>query len=298
VIRYLEQKEINKSAWDHCVRSSTNSQPYALSWYLDLVAANWAALIEENDAGYSAVFPLPWTRKLGIRHIYTPFFCQQLGLFGSSSYALEDFIKAIPRKYLRVNLQIQANNEPVLTGIQVEKKPNYKVNLDQEYAAIRSSFSENTRRNIKKAAKNELKLETGWDPAAFMQCLKTNQGPGIPELKEAEYNRIQSIIETALEREEGDTVQVLDKEGFICGIFTLRGTNGPVYLFGTSNQRARTSGAMAFAFNHLLSLYAKDGERANTGMFDFEGSSIPGLSRFYRGFGALDIPYFMIRRGI
>ena len=64
MIKYLKQSEIDYELWDECVAKSINSYIYGHSWYLDIVAGEWDALVEDD---YKSVFPLPYRIKYGIK---------------------------------------------------------------------------------------------------------------------------------------------------------------------------------------------------------------------------------------
>ena len=78
MIEYLSGKEINREKWDMCVCSVPGCKPYAYSWYLDIMAPGWEALVDDD---YDSVFPVPAFRKYGFYYIATPVFLQQLGIF-------------------------------------------------------------------------------------------------------------------------------------------------------------------------------------------------------------------------
>jgi len=69
MIKYLKHTEINYAAWDACVKQSPNALLYAYSWFLDMAADQWDALVYGN---YDAVMPLPWRKKWGIQYLYQP----------------------------------------------------------------------------------------------------------------------------------------------------------------------------------------------------------------------------------
>ena len=105
-IKYLEQHEIDKSAWDKCIEQSPNGLIYGYSFYLDHMADHWDGLVM-ND--YEAVFPLPWRKKYGIHYLYQPFLTAQLGLFGKEINAslLNEFLQTIPKKIQTLGIPIK-----------------------------------------------------------------------------------------------------------------------------------------------------------------------------------------------
>ena len=92
MIRYIPHHEIDKSLWDRTITNAVNGSICALSWYLDIVAGTWDALVEGD---YENVMPLPWRKKGGIRYIHQPRFTQQLGLFGSGLLKTEQTLACV-----------------------------------------------------------------------------------------------------------------------------------------------------------------------------------------------------------
>ena len=52
MIKFVLHKDVDTDKWDECIKKSVNALPYAFSWYLDIVAEYWDALVL-ND--YEAV---------------------------------------------------------------------------------------------------------------------------------------------------------------------------------------------------------------------------------------------------
>ncbi len=108
MIHYISHKDINKGKWDECIAHSENSLVYAMSWFLDVVSPKWDALIYGD---YEAVMPLPVVKR-GIKYISQPVFTQQLGVFAPKlgGVDIDKFMKAIPRKFLFVRMNINEKN--------------------------------------------------------------------------------------------------------------------------------------------------------------------------------------------
>ena len=58
-------------------------------------------------------------------------------------------------------------------------------------------------------------------------------------------------------------------------------------LMMAATQNARQQSAGAFLYDELIKEFSHSGM-----MLDFEGSDIPGIEFFYKGFGAVNQPYF------
>ena len=90
MIVYHKNGEIDRELWDNCIRNSAVARPYAYSWYLDIMAPGWEALVDDD---YDSVFPVPSYIRFGVQYASTPSFIQQLGAFSPDKPASEAIIE-------------------------------------------------------------------------------------------------------------------------------------------------------------------------------------------------------------
>ncbi len=285
---YRDSGALDREAWDDCVQVA-GTLPYGFSWYLDRVCDHWGGLVLDD---YSAVFPLPWKRRLGLRWIYPPFFCQQLGVFSriDSVPVLGEWLQAIPKPFLRIDLPVRGKDDPVLPNWRRSIRPNLTLNLAAGYEQLYAGYDNNTRRNLKKAQKENLQADDQLKSAELVELIRRFQGPKIKVLGVGEYRRIDALMREGITRKRARLVRVFHPEQpevILAGAYFLEGPGGPVYLFGTSTPEGRINGAMVFLFDRQI----RDRAGSSGQKLDFEGSALPGLARFYQGFGAVGEPY-------
>ena len=143
MIRFLTSQEINKDKWDLCINASINGLVYAQSWYLDMVAGEWDALVDDN---YESVFPLVSGKKWGINYLYQPPFTQQLGIFSGkvlSEELVSRFIAAIPSKFKFAEFNLNTYNKPGKGNFSVHQWKNHELDLIKSYDRIYKSYSTN-----------------------------------------------------------------------------------------------------------------------------------------------------------
>ena len=68
MIVYHKNNEIDREQWDNCIRNTPGAKPYAYSWYLDIMAPGWQALVDDD---YDSVFPVP-----GYHSFWNTIYCQ------------------------------------------------------------------------------------------------------------------------------------------------------------------------------------------------------------------------------
>jgi hypothetical protein len=291
MIRYLEHDSIDKNKWDACIEASPNGMVYAKSWYLDIVSPGWQGLIEDD---YKSVFPLTSRKKFGISYLYQPFFTQQLGVFSVSDISadtVEKFLSAIPARYKLTEIQLHHTNKINKSDFTVTDRLTHHLNLNNSYDAIQKKYSENLRRNLKRAQQNNITVNGDFSTEELTQLFRKNRGRGVETLKEKDYLTFEKLVATAHSKGLITRYGVRLGEALEAGAIFIRSNHEYIFLFSATGERAKDSGAMTFIIDHFIRLRA--GEKK---VLDFEGSMDPGLARFYKSFGSDEIVYLQIRK--
>ncbi len=282
MIKLYANNEIDKRKWDSCVADSQNGLIYAYAWYLDIVSPNWSALIKED---YKAIFPLPIKKKLGISYISQPLFTQKLGLFSVND--LEDvksFLKAIPKKVWIRSLQIHNQLDNAKT------KDNFELDISDDVEEVRKKYSQNVKRNLKKAAQHDLQIKK-CESSELIQLFKENKGKEVAELNSKAYSTLLELLDKIQQKEKGNCLAVYKEGKLISAAFFTNCLKKSVFLFSASNKTAKEIGTNHFLIDTYIENFKKDSL-----ILDFEGSMIPSLARFYASFGAEKKCYYLIEK--
>jgi hypothetical protein len=289
MIKYLTHEQIDKRVWDETIARSYNRLMYGYSWYLDEVCDRWDALVQ-ND--YEAVMPLPVRKKYGQPYVYHPFFAQQLGVFSTnylSGFTVNKFVTAVPDKFRVVDVQLNTACDPEdFLSHSTRERRNHVLNLSPAYHEITAAYNENTKRNIAKARKEKLTVEKITDIDAAIEFYVTNNGYRSPEVKPADYARFRRAMLEARQRSMLNILCVKEANTVLAkGIFGIDGSNRAIYLMGTSSVEGKNKGAMQLLMDEFIQQHC-----GKIQLLDFEGSDIDGIARFYKGFGAVEQPYY------
>jgi hypothetical protein len=280
--------EIDVDAWDHTVRKDPYGHMYGLSWYLDMVAPEWHGLVMGD---YNQVMPLPVYKKFGIPYIARPYGAQQLGIFSRDPIGVadvENFLEAIPKKYRWVDIYMNQHNPLcALDGFKVEPQTNIELSLECKYEELIQGYSSQTRRNLKKGKQHKLQIFEHDSPDVLIGLFKRNKGKDLPGMKQEQYDKIRHIMYVLLHKRRGYLWTVYDEGNALCaGAYFAEIHGRIVLLFSATDAFGRKSGAMTFLFDELFKVRC-----GSNCIFDFEGSSIPGLKEFYLGFGGVALQY-------
>jgi len=292
MISYLKHNEIDKQKWDSCIDNCTNNLIYTYSWYLDIVSPKWEALVEDD---YKSVMPLTGNKKYGIHYLYPPYFAQQLGVFSKGKLTqtkVEEFLNAIPSHYKFIEISLNKHNTFDLPGFHIKRNTNIELSLNSSYESLRKHFSEDTKRNIKKAIKHEVYIKKNISPSSLISIFRKNTGKKISNLKGKNYKVLGTLINTCIEKKYAEVWGAYTKDNKLCaGVVWLVKNNRAIFLFSATNEQAKKSGAMFFLIDSFIQKQA--GKEI---ILDFEGSNLPGLARFYKGFGSDEFVYLQVRK--
>ncbi len=291
MIRYLKHEEIDFVKWDAAVDTSANGMVYAKSWYLDIVSPGWDALTEDD---YSAVFPLTWRKKYGIRYLHQPFFNQQLGVFSEEELTEErsdKFLFAIPNWFRLIEIQLNHANRISKNGFRISERLTHHLDLNQPYESILKNYSDNLKRNLKRAQQNSLSITNDFEIKSLIDLFKSNRGKELETLKEKDFLTLQKIVEEGSKRNLISKVGVEIDSKLDAGAIFLQSNHEYIFLFSATGEKAKESGAMTFIINHFIQSHCPDNMQ-----LDFEGSMDAGLARFYKSFGSKEVVYLQIRK--
>ena len=291
MITYLQHQEIDQLKWDLCLEQASNPMVYGYSWYLNQVSPGWDALILDD---YQAVMPLTWHRKYFVRYLFQPFFTQQLGIFAKAEVTqdlVKEFITAIPRRFKFIEIHLNEKNFFLSEKYPLLKRKNYVLNLSKPYEKIAKDYSTQAARNLKKAKKHEIEIKT-IPFAEVVTFYKLHKGAVTKGLKQVHYLNLANLLEVANQRGKLFSKGVYSRSGELlaCGCFLVQ-KGRIIFLLGNASMSGRESGAMHYLMDNLIFQFAN-----HKMVFDFEGSEIPGIARFYKSFGAIKVHYYRLKK--
>ena len=275
MIHYVKRKELNVVKYNDCIENSIQSRIYAFSWYLDIVADNWDVLVL-ND--YEAVMPVPWKQKYFIKYVTQPFFCQQLGVFSKheiSNEVIRNFIKEIPNKFFRISLQLNAENS--IDGERLVKKNNYVLALNKTSEVLIAGFSNNRKRDLKKAISSSLIIDEDISVKEFFKFYLLN------DKYYDKHNSIKNVLENILQIKNGSLklYGVRSNGVLISCVLLLDDMKRVTYLVPVHNNLSKKNGAMTLLITTIIKKYQN-----SEYILDFEGSMVKGVASFYKSFGS------------
>lgn len=290
-IQCLKASEINLTKWDRCINQSLAPSSYGLSWFLNTVTNEWHGLVL-ND--YDAVMPLTTRTKFSISYIHQPPFFQRTSIYSPillTPAQVDAFYLAIPARFKLHEFSVDQCAAPSdLVGYEKLDRPNLILPLQSNYSDLYEAYASNTKRNIKKAKKSNIAIREGGEAEQLIETYRQNKGAKTSE-KSNDFKRLSTLMSLTTLNQTGVILTAYYENKYAGGIFLLQSFNRWVLLFIGANEISRQSGAIFALIDHFIEIHA-----SSDVILDFEGSSDPGVARFYEGFGSQPEKYFALKK--
>jgi hypothetical protein len=291
-------------------RKLCNEEPsiplFSQAWWLDAVAGeNWNVCLVEKGGQVLASMPYVLSTRFGMKKLSKPALTQTLGPWirhSSAKYAKQlsrdkelmgALIDQLPpyQSFMQTWHFSYRNWLPFYwKGFQQTTRYTYRIESLSCHDTIWSGFQDNIRREIRKAeGREQLRIRTDRSVEDFYNLNKMvfeRQGEAVPysldfilkldSAAEARQSRKIIIAEDPAGRQHAGVYLVWDKD--TC-----------YYLMGGGDPELRNSGATSLCMWEAIK-HASQVSRS----FDFEGSMIEPVERFFRSFGAIQTPYSML----
>lgn len=286
-MQYLKHSEIDKSLWDKRINEAFNGMVYGESWYLDIVAETWDALINED---YEQLFPLVFRKKWGLYYLYQPIFTQQLGLFSKSLLTpimVSNFLNGIPSHFRFGEINLNTFNQPAAGDFKMTGWVTFELDLINSIENLRKNYSENLKRKIKKNEREKISIIRNIKPDDIITLFKENKGNQLGVYSEADYQKLHRLAYTGIYRGSIFSYAAYTATNELCaGALFLKNRKKIIFLFSGLSAHGRKINAMA----SLIDGFIQDHAGSHLTL-DFEGSNNPDLARFYHSFGSKRITY-------
>ncbi len=277
MIRIKAHKDIDKRKWNEAVnRIEDQFNWFMHSDYLDALSNRWIAMVYGD---YEAVFPL-FSRFVFSKTFYQPFFTRAFSIVGSVDDEIQESMA-----YALSNLKAKG-------CISVEGNSFLKANaLCQKLEVSLSSYSSNTKRNIKKAVANGVELSP-ISVNQFLEFYKAETKKKLKTYKPKHFKMLSEILKGELDKKRL-ILNSVNKNGEVLSVAAvLQNQDKALYLCAAINEEGKKMGASHFLVHMLI-----ENNRSVWNELDFGGSNVEGVARFYKSFGATDFSYTQLHLG-
>jgi hypothetical protein len=256
-------------------------------WFIALLSDNKVKIFIYGD--YETVLFVPYRSKFGVKYAFMPVFLQKLSFLGGKS-GRDLIVKELINTIRFGEISFSLNPDEKFFD-HCKSRKNLTLNLNKPYDDIRSKFSQHHKRNCNKARK--LKVTENSDLSGLISIYKSEKRStfGDKQLNEYIVNLLK-LEKYEIIKKSSIILNAFDENRLVASIFFLNFNGVLYYILGSSikSDKEVSKYGLFRLFDHLINIYSNQGL-----ILDFEGSDVPGISRFFRGFGALESEYQFVR---
>ena len=288
MIQYIKRENLEVAKYDACIESAVQSRIYAFSWYLDIVADNWAVLVLGD---YEAVMPIPYRKKYGIKYVYPPFWLLELGIFSlDESQDIKPFLDVLYGEFKFIELRLNTKNKFLKSEFLIHKQFQY-LDLEIGYESILKGYNRNRKRELIKANKHHLVENWNDNPEKLITIFKTNIAERVKEINDKDYATLLNLMQLSIQKGVGELLTIYDaNENLLAAAFFLKHKKKVTQLVCASDVSNRKNGVHTFFNDRAIFKY-----QPHFSVYNFGGSSMKNIANYYTSFGADTEEYQQIK---
>jgi hypothetical protein len=281
-MNFVQRPQINSQKWDLLVAKTEHAGIYNYSYFLDSVCENWSIYVDDK---YTMGIAIPFTKKLNYKIVYTPNFLRSVNFLGDiTPDKAFTILSEIKKEFKSGDLSIENTS----FAIEGETRVYQKVN-----SPIEISINTLSKRMLKKFEQSQLRISSNVELENIFSFLEFHLFQRIEGLTNSDLIVFKKLMNQLNELQLLRKYVVFDSKNELKGCSLLFEKDGRLtYIKGVANSKAMKEGAMYALLFQSLNL-AKE----NNLVFDFGGSNIDSIRRFYSNLGGQDMNYYRIKWG-
>jgi len=304
----IHHSEIDPDTWDRFVLSSPQGMIYAMYDYISLIEPDWYAIMIKSNETIHAAMPFIIRKKIGVKYSMQPAFAHYWGVmfrkieahvskaFELKKQCLKQIIDQIPESVRLFSYNFSPAFDYPLpfywNGFKTNIRYTYQIDLKRSLDEIWSNIAEHNRRDIRKAQKNGITIKISDEVDTVINIFRKTKGNDVQNVSDIDYGHLSAIVKHFFKKGMSYNLIALNNKGeAIAGIVYFKFNKTTIYYFGSTEPEYKTSGAMSLIIWDGIQRAVPDSDT-----FDFEGSMIEPVERFFRGFGSVPVPYLNISR--
>lgn len=301
----------DKEKYNIFCANNENLPIYLQPFWLDAVCVgmDWDVCLYEKKGEIIAALPYCIKKVMGIKYITQPPFVQFMGCW------IEYSEKMVERKKLELEKEVmsyfiteiekkeisfyQQNFGPFITnwlpfywnGYKQTTRYTYRITDISDIEKVYEDFNKNKKKNIKKVEKSNFSIKFDLPAKDFYNLHKnTLLQTGIKI--DYSFELFERMYKAAYQNGAGRTIYAENEQGeVVAALFNVWDKKIGYDLISALDQNYRKTGILdALVYNMICFLSDK------VKIYDFEGSMIEGVENSFRSFGAVQTPYFSIKK--
>lgn len=284
-VRLFDYSDLTEKDFDLIYSSSRQLSIYDQLWYIAPLSDFKVKIFVFGD--FETFLFIPYRSKLKVTYAYMPNFIQKLSFIGKD-VGIERILIELQRqiKFGEISLVHEESRFDL-----IKQRINFKLNLQNSYGQLKDNFSDNHKRNISKSKHLEIR-----ETRNIEDLILIFRKEKINVFSLESLNRIElDLNKLLLVQELKDSILILnafDSNVVIASALFIHFNGILYYIIGCSikSDSSVSSNGLFKIFDFVINRFSE-----SKTILDFEGSDIPGIARFFKGFGSSEEKYYFVK---
>ena len=268
-LKIISREELDIEKWNALVNSDQEHAPTNFTWYLDEIAENWEAVVNDD---YTQGMALPYTLRLGKKILYTPIFTTAVEFMGTFS---GDLVDLIGDRYQSLEFAVKQD---------VFGSPDE--NYVYQIAPSERKLGSQGKRHLNKAKKSGFEVIETTEFNRVFELVSNELNGKFTGINDRTLERLNRALINGESEKSLLCFELMHEANFVGGIICLRTKGQLFYLKGTTTEDSKKLGGMYLLLNTAVNYACEKGMN-----FDFGGSRVPGVQKFNLNLGGEDVNY-------
>jgi len=298
----------NKEKYRNFCKVEKNIPIFSRDWWLDAVCGedNWDVVSVEKGGQIVASMPYYKIKKIIFDLIIMPKLTQTMGPYikypkGQKYYTklswekkmMDSLISQLPKVdffYQDFHYKITNWLPFYWNGFTQTTRYTYVIE-NTSLTHLENNFETDIRRRRRKATKLGIFITESDNIEKFYELNKMTYNRHNKQIPYS-FKLVENVYKKCKEQQACKIFSAIDKNGdLIAASFLVYDYNTVYYLMGAINSDKKNLGGMDMVLYESIKFALLSGKK-----FDFEGSMVESIERYFRAFGAIQKPYFSIRK--
>lgn len=300
-------KELHTSEWPAFFQwNETYGGVFTSRDWVEALGENMRLFVVENNQKWEAAFAAYIGGKFGLKTLITPPYSPHIGLCAAQRFgdgakqldyqkkiltALSDWLQSAPYAYFKLDLPAEWGDTQPFTWNkqQVSVRYTYQLDLSKSEEELLAQMDGKLRNMINKSEREELSFAFDHNSTLLDRLVISF----LTEKNSAHLTLLTRLLHEPVLGKKAIQVSISKDNVTAYTNYILADGEKVYYLFGAKSKEESANHFGPRGVWEGIKKAKANGHR----LFDFEGSMIPSIEKFFRGFGGNLVPFYTVSGG-
>ncbi|MFT5213776.1 MAG: hypothetical protein ACI9WV_001500, partial [Patiriisocius sp.] len=201
------------------------------------------------------------------------------------------FFKVLFGEFKSIELRLNTKNNIEASESFLIEKQMQTLSIKEDYEAIFNGYRKDRKKDLRKSKKIDLIEKWNDDPQKLIQLFKANVGKRTPYIVDKDYKVLSELMKICIKKRVGEVLSIYNSESkLVASGFFLKHKTEVTILVSSTDFDNRKNGENTYLIDRAIYKYQK-----TFGIFNFGGSSMQQIAKYFLSFGAKTSQYQQVK---